>query len=296
MQEKSMIGQRVGNYHILSALANEVLSSVYLAYPIVLPQQRVVVKMLSVIDKSSSERYVQFMQEIRLHEQLQHRFILPYIASGAEQGYPYFVTAYASAGTLRERMTTLAPALLPLSEVRTLLTQVGEAITYMHQQGVVHGDLKPANILFNAQGEALLADFGLAAMETQRQARQSVITGSFHYMAPEQCEGVLSRQSDQYALGCMTYELVTGRVPFVAMGLREIMRKHCIEEPLPPSRLNAEIPRQVEQAILQAMAKRPADRHQDVASFVAAFNAGTEVSHLLGPSYPMDESNPIVMA
>lgn len=270
-----MIGRRVGDYHILAALANEVLSSVYLAYPISLPQQKVVLKMFSSIDRTSSERHAQFMQEMRLHEQLQHRFILPYIASGDEQGRPYFVTAYASAGSLRDRLTTLAPARLPLSEVLIVLTQAGEAIDYVHQQGVIHGDLKPANILFNTQGEALLADFGLAAMETTRRERQPIITGSFHYMSPEQCEGILGKQSDQYAMGCMAYELVTGRVPFIAMGLREIMRKHCTEPPLPPSRLNAQVPLQVELAILKAIAKRPADRYQDVASFIAALNTGS---------------------
>src|SRR5262249_35760883 len=153
-------------------------------------------------------------QEAQVLKKLNHPHILPIITAGVQENVAYIVTEYASGGSLRDRIKQQAGQPLPLAEVLSVLTQIGQALSYAHQQHVVHRDLKPANILFNAQGEALLADFGIATVLTTTETQQVDRVGTPAYMAPEQFEGMVSTKSDQYALGCVAYELLTGRKPF----------------------------------------------------------------------------------
>src|SRR5438105_8774758 len=104
---------------------------------------------------------------------------------------------------------------LPLSRVIAIISQIGQALDYAHQKGIIHHDVKPENILFNAKGDALLADFGIALLqETVTRQRATASMGTPMYMAPEHFQGVVSRRSDQYSLACVAYELLTGRPPF----------------------------------------------------------------------------------
>ncbi len=103
---------------------------------------------------------------------------------------------------------------MPTEEAVIILSQVGQALQYAHQQNIIHRDLKPENILFNTRGEAVLADFGIAAVLASARTRQVGFGGTPAYMAPEQFEGIISTKSDEYALGCIAYELLTGRKPF----------------------------------------------------------------------------------
>lgn len=127
----------------------------------------------------------------------------------------------------------------------------------------MHRDLKPENILFNAKGEALLADFGIAKMLDTIGVRQGTIISTPSYMAPEQFRGLASRESDQYALGCIAYELFTGRQPFIAPDMAALMFKHLMEQPVTPRQVNAQLPECIEQAVLKALAKEREGRYEE---------------------------------
>ncbi|HJT56376.1 MAG TPA: protein kinase, partial [Ktedonobacteraceae bacterium] len=137
-----------------------------------------------------------------------------------------------------------------------------------HQQHIIHRDIKPENILFNARGEALLADFGVATMMETASIKLATVIGTPSYMAPEQFQNSISKESDQYALACVAYELFTGQRPFTAQDFFAIGFKHMQEAPVPPSQLNPQLPPFMEQAILRAMAKQRTERFPDIKAFI----------------------------
>jgi hypothetical protein len=184
------------------------------------------------------------------------------------------VTTYASGGSLRSRITQRQGNPFPLEEALGILTQIGEALAYTHQKHILHRDLKPENILFTAHNEVLLADFGIAVITEMASTRQVAPEGTPYYMAPEQFEGMISAKSDQYALGCIAYELVTGRKPFCVPypNIEAIWYHHAKVRPIAPTQCNPQVPLHVDQAILQALAKHRLDRHRDIHSFLAALH------------------------
>jgi serine/threonine protein kinase len=190
---------------------------------------------------------------------------------------------------------------LPLSEALTILSQVGQALQYAHQKTIIHRDLKPENILLNAKGEALLADFGIATVLATGSVRYVEATGTPAYMAPEQFRGKVSKESDQYALGCIAYELFTGSRPFNAPDFVAMAFQHATEPPIPPRQLNPQLPFSIEQAILKAMAKERKDRYPDVAAFIAAIQPPStyrEPDPVPAPGpistpYPVPKPNPV---
>src|SRR5260370_39737330 len=158
---------------------------------------------------------------------------------------------------------------MPLSEALRILLSIGQALTLAHQHHVFHRDLKPENILFNERGEAMLADFGIAVASASAQTYRVGQGGTPAYMAPEQFEGLVSPKSDQYSLGCMGYELLTGRRPFDPGqgGFEMIWYQHAHVPPEPPRQWNDAIPEEGEEALLKALAKKRAGRYQAIAPF-----------------------------
>lgn len=231
----------------------------------------VAVKLLHMFLETEQERE-QFLQEAQILESLKHHYILPLLDVGFLEGAPapYLITEYAAGGSLRERLRQRLP--LSIEQAITILAQVGEALAFAHQHNVIHRDIKPENILFNARGDALLADFGIAtiASATTRSQLVTSVVGTPLYMAPEQFQGKLSRESDQYALGCIAYELFTGRQPFQAGDFIAIGFLHATEQPVALRQYNPTLPLAVEQAVLKALAKQRTERHADVQAFVLA--------------------------
>lgn len=267
------IGKQIGNYHIVTRLASGSFGSVYLAQHVSLPKQTVAIKLLHNEYLRSPELYEQFLQEAQLLDSLRHPHILPLIAAGIDEGFPYLMVEYAPRGSLREYIEQHAPHPLPLGKAITIVSQVAQALHYAHQQDIVHRDLKPDNILFNTNDEALIADFGVATILTPASRKQVQAIGTPAYMAPEQFTGTVGKKGDQYALGCIAYELVTGRQPFMAPDFISFSFQHMTEDPLPPRQLNPEVSVPIEDAILKAMAKLRAERHADVSAFATAFQS-----------------------
>jgi serine/threonine protein kinase len=264
------IGEQFGNYLLLSEIANGSFGSVYLARHHILTERQVAIKILhaSLLDPQQRE---QFLQEARFLEQLQHPSILPLVDVGFKDHLPYLVTQYAAGGSLRDRQRQASGILPTEAEALAILTQVGQALAYAHHRNIIHRDLKPENILFTRQGRALLADFGIATMlATVSMKAIDTISGTPPYMAPEQFRGHVSKESDQYALGCIAYELFTGRRPFSAPDFVSMGFLHTTEEPKPPSSYNSRVAPHIERAILKALAKQRSDRHPDIAAFLTA--------------------------
>lgn len=275
-----LIGQEIGNYRLLTKLASGGFGNVYLAQHTLLPERRVAIKLLHTFLSSQEERG-QFLQEARLLERLKHPHILPLIDVGVSDALPYLVTEYAAGGSLRDVLQSQQASGLPQDLALTILSQICQALQYAHQRQVIHRDLKPENILFNHNGEVLLADFGIALVLANASIELVEFpSGTPSYMAPEQFEGTISKESDQYALGCIAYELFTGRKPFAAPNFLAMAYKHAAEAPVLPSQLNPEIPRAVEVAILKALAKQRNLRYPDISAFLEA---------MLSSSSPLQE-------
>ena len=181
----------------------------------------------------------QFIKEAHVLEQLRHPHILPLYDVGFHDNRVYLIIEYASGGSLRDYIKRLAPRRLPIEQTFKILFQISQALEYAHQHKVVHLDVKPGNILFDGSGDTLLADFGIAIMLDPAKNEANLDTsGTPAYMAPERLTGDVSGASDQYALGCIAYELLTGRKPFIADNVLEVLRKQKQEIPnsTPPVR------------------------------------------------------------
>ncbi len=280
----------IGKYRIVEELSSGSFGRVYRAEDTSRKNAPVAIKLLHAAHVKSSQERNGFLQEARFLTLLRHPHILQVLDVGIEQDFPYLVTEFAPNGSLLARLQQQAPRPLPLADALHILAQVGQALYYAHQQNIIHRDLKPANILFDAHGDALLADFGIATMLANSSEHGTAI-GTPFYMAPEQFRGTISKESDQYALACIAYELVTGRQPFTATDFFSLGYKHMSETPIAPCQLNLLVTRPVESAILRAMAKQRNDRFPDIAAFMAAL--GVPIAETAPVSSPIIPVTPL---
>lgn len=270
------IGRRIGNYRIIAFIAKGSSARIYLAEH-ALFRRRVAIKLPRANrrrfwhSRRSRQEYGKFLREAAFLAGLKHPHILQLYDAGLDKGQPYLIIEYAARGSLRDLLRQYTHHPLPLEQAIPILSQVGQALHFAHQLGIIHSDVKPENILFNEDDQALLADFGIALLQKQAGIGHAAeACGTLAYMSPERFRGEYSSQSDQYALGCVAYELVTDRRPFVDQDADTLVYKHMHEQPVAPTQINPQLPRHIEHAILKALAKDPDDRHKDVLAFVQA--------------------------
>jgi serine/threonine protein kinase len=276
-----LLGKQLASYQLVQLLGQGAFGSVYLGRHFLLTQKPpVAIKVLNTA-LNSQEEFDRFFQEAVMLDTLSHPHILPIIDANLYEGYPYFVAEYAQGGSLQERLEQLDGTPMPLAEALKVLQQTGDGLQHAHDLDVVHRDLKPANILFDGNGDAMLADFGIA-LQVQKTRRVDEI-GTPAYMSPEQFKGKISKKSDQYALGCIAYELVTGQQLFIADDPYTIGYKHIYEAPVGPRELNPNIPPAIEAVILKALSKEHNDRYDSVADFIQAL---MNASALSSPAKP----------
>ncbi|MDQ2716859.1 MAG: protein kinase [Chloroflexota bacterium] len=276
-QQHNYSQRQIGNYQILALLARGGFGSVYKGRHVIFNNRMVAIKVLHAKYLASPKERAQFLQEAYLLEVLRHSYIVPVIDAGVQDGIPYIVTKYLSHGTLQDRLQYRGCSPLPLEESLTILERVGQALYYAHCQQIVHRDIKPDNILFNARGEAVLTDFGIAtSLAGTRTMHTKHVAGSFAYMAPEQFQGVISKESDQYALACVAYTLFTGQPPFDGTTLSELLRQHFYEQPPAPTLLNPCLSPALERVVLKGMAKSREGRYPTVAAFLSALHIASD--------------------
>lgn len=221
-----------------------------------------------------------FLQEIAIAATFVHPSVLPLYDSGSADGVLYYVMPYVDGESLRARLSREGQ--LGIEEVVRIAGDVASALDYAHGRGVVHRDVKPENILLTS-GRALLTDFGLAmsvdGMRGTRTTLSGHIIGTPSYMSPEQGApgGQVDGRADIYALGCVVYEMLAGEGPFAGATDRAILARHAVD-PVPPLRtIRPGLPGELEQAVLRALAKVPADRPAEAGRFAASLVAAPSI-------------------
>ena len=226
-----------------------------------------------------------FLREAQAAHQLYHEHILPVLGYGKEDDISYMVMPVITGGSLANLLATRRGP-LPLQQIAEYLKQLASAIDYAHEHSLIHRDIKPSNILLDEQGKLYLADFGIMHFfynEDQRGMDEAPTTltvpgriyGTPAYMAPERFHGEPAEPAtDIYSLGILTYQLVTGQLPFRADGPLLIAMKHLNEMPPRARALRPDLPEPAEAAILRALSKQPVDRFPTATAFASAFEAG----------------------
>ncbi len=274
----------LGPYRLQSLLGTGGMSEVYRAFDPRL-EREVAIKILSPTLAGQPGFLERFKREARAAARLDHPHILPIFDFGEERGVTYVVMPLIEGGTLRDRL--VQRGVCSLRESLTVLSQMALALHEAHQHGLVHRDVKPANMLLAPGGRALLADFGIACAIADTHdmglTQNGMGIGTPEYMAPEQARGeVVDRRADVYALGIVLFQVLTGQVPFSDEDGLAIAYKQVSAEPPAPRRLNPTIPPAVEEVILKALAKEPEHRFQTAAEFAEALDRAAPWLHLLG--------------
>jgi serine/threonine-protein kinase len=226
-----------------------------------------------------------FLSEIKTTARLQHPHILPLLDSGETHGLLYYVMPLVKGETLRSRLARERQ--LPVDEAVRIARQVCDALSHAHQHGIIHRDIKPENILLQT-GHALVADFGVAlAVERAggtRLTQTGMSLGTPSYMSPEQATGdqLIDARTDVYAMGVVTYEMLVGEPPFRGTTAQAVLAKVITERPSSPSAFRDTVSLAIDEAVLTALAKVPADRQATIAQFADALEARPARSHAGG--------------
>jgi serine/threonine-protein kinase len=258
-------------YAIDRELGQGGMATVYLAHDL-RHERDVAVKVLHE-DLGAALGPERFLAEIKTTAKLQHPHILPLLDSGSAGARLFYVMPFIAGETLRDRLTR--DTQLPLEDAVRIAREVADALGYAHGHGIIHRDIKPENILLQG-GHALVADFGIAlAVQhagSQRMTQTGLSLGTPQYMSPEQAMGEknVDHHADIYALGAVTYEMLTGDPPFTGSSVQAVVSKVLSAEPQRPTLTRKTIPPNVEAAVLTALAKLPADRFASAADFAAA--------------------------
>ena len=269
------------NYTIERELGGGGMSRVFVAEEISLGR-KVVVKVL-IPELAASVNVERFRREIQLAAKLQHPHIVPVLTAGVSDGLPFYTMPFIEGESLRARLARSGE--LPVQEAAKILRDVLSALSYAHEHGVVHRDIKPDNVLLTAN-HAVVADFGLAkALSASTNPGSSltsvgVTLGTPAYMSPEQAAADPSTdyRTDIYSVGAMAYEMLTGQLVFSARSPQAMLAAQAIEKPEPVDKRRPSVPPALSSLIMRALEKRPADRPQSAAEMLGALEAAVTQS------------------
>ncbi len=262
-------GTQIGSYVIDSPIGRGGMGVVYRAYHPRL-QRWAAIKMLPPFADSGDARE-RFEREARAIARLRHRHILTVFDFGEFAGQPYMALEYMSNGSLQERMPSQS---VSVEQALTLLRPLAEALDYAHAQGVLHRDVKPANVFLDSELQPVLADFGLAKLYSEESLSSTgLVFGTPTHMSPEQANGKPpSGATDQYALAVIAFQLLTGRLPFVG-ALMELLYAHVNTPPPAASSFNSALAPRVDAVLARGLSKEPADRFPSCLALASALEA-----------------------
>ncbi len=265
------VGQQLGNYQLIRMLGEGGFAEVYLGEHIHLGT-KAAIKVLHT--QLTSDDVDKFRDEARTIANLIHPNIVRVLEFGIEGKTPFLVMDYAPNGTLRQKHPKGVP--LPLPTIVNYIKQVAEALQSAHEEKFIHRDVKPENMLLGRRGEVLLSDFGIALVaQSSRYQNTQDMAGTIAYMAPEQIGGKPRPASDQYALGVVVYEWLSGDRPFHG-NFTEIAVQHTVTPPPPLREKVPTILPDVEQVVMVALAKEPKERFGSVQAFATALEQASQ--------------------
>jgi len=209
-----------------------------------------------------------FVKEARSLAQLSHPNIVSVYDVGEVENNPYLVMEHLAGGSLKERIERAGP--LKPGDAARIATEIANGLAFAHSKGIIHADLKPSNILFDANDHAKIADFGIARTPKEDAATPELYATAM-YVAPERVEGKQATvQSDVYGLGLVLYEMLVGKPPFTSTNAGVLMRDHVVRMPVPPSHLRPSLPKELDTIVLKALAKQPNLRYQKTTDLAKA--------------------------
>ena len=268
MDDCTDIDQKLGHYRLIRSLGRGNFSEVYLGEHIHLRTPVAIKRLCTPLIGEEAEDFVN-----RAAEQscLRHPHIVPILDFGIKDEIAFVVMAYIPHGTLRQRYPRGMQ--VPFELIPDYLTQITSGLDYLHEQGLVHRDIKPHNILLGADGKCLLSDFGTAISSYSLHPGQVALQhfeGTVLYAAPEQLQGMPRRSSDQYALGIMVYEWICGDWPFKGT-FHEVVHHHLFVEPPPLQEKGVFCPPNIARVVMRALEKNPAKRFSSIKQFADEF-------------------------
>jgi serine/threonine protein kinase len=288
------VGQQFGNYRVVQLLGKGGFAKVYLGQHLYVEKHMVAIKVLR--SELSNKYKADFLQEAQRSLGLRHPHIVRFVDLGVKEDTPFLIMEYLSHGTMRTRHPK--GSRVPIETVVSYVKQIANALQYIHENNLVHRDVKPENILLGIREELLLSDFGIMAVaHSTGSLVEQGFAGTVAYMAPEQIQKRPRRESDQYALGITVYEWLCGTHPFekvetpsyVDANLK--MQYHHLHTPPPALRdQHSAIPSRIESVVLKALAKDPKDRWTSVQSFATALEQAsrqTPTSPITSPLRPV---------
>src|SRR6266550_646855 len=299
----------LGQYEILAELGRGGMATVYLAHDLAL-DRKVAIKVLAPALLLMGEGMVErFKREARTAAALSHPHIIPIYAVKVSDRLLYFVMKHVQGRALDAIIHEVGP--LPIPMVQTTFAQVGDSLAYAHRHGVIHRDIKSANIMLDEEGWAVVTDFGIAKVEqAQGLTMTGVTVGTPAYMSPEQCANrEVSGASDQYSLGVVAYEMLTGRLPFKSDSTMSVMYAHFNTSAQPVTELRSDCPANLAAAVMRMLEKEPEGRWPTMDDVVAVCGRPSlrhadpirqEMSTLARgtaqPAGPKTPTSPIVMS
>lgn len=280
-----LVGKTLGKYRIVEHIGRGGMAEVYKAYQPGLDRY-VAIKVLHSFLAVEADFLTRFQREAKVAAMLRHPNIVQvydFDYSKEDDAY-YMVMEFIEGPTLKQRLQELSEKgeLLPLEEAVSIVAAIANALDYAHQHGMVHRDVKPANIMFTRDGQPVLTDFGIARMvDVVGLTASGTMVGTPAYMAPEQGMGQAGdERSDIYSLGVVLYQLTTGYLPYDADTPLGVAMKH-ISEPLPPpAMINTAMPANLEAVIMRALAKAPENRYQTAHEFAADLKRAISGQHI----------------
>ncbi|MCL4265391.1 MAG: protein kinase [Anaerolineae bacterium] len=280
MEESTLTGKTIGKYHIEERLGRGGMAEVYKGYQESLDRY-VAIKIMHTFLSAEDDFLQRFKREARAMAALGHPNIVRVFDFDiyGKDSY-YLVMEYIDGGTLKQKLEELAAAgeSFPLEQSVKMIADVADALSYAHRRGMVHRDIKPANIMLRKEtGQAVLTDFGIVKLmgsQTMAYTATGALIGTPSYMSPEQALGKPGDERvDIYSLGVLLFQMVTNKLPFAADTPLAVVMKH-VNEPVPqPVTFNPDMPLDLQNAIVKALAKNPDERFQTAAEMAAALRA-----------------------